>query len=209
MKNNFILLLFVVALSLGLVLGESELITPPAEEVTSSAKPLRNDGYNNRDLWYHPWSSSSGKSGKSGSKSTSHPTLFPTLSPTLYPTMYPTLSPTYCGKSGKSGGGGKGGKSCSSSWSSSWDWRGGATKIFPPIKARTDPSPSDTIVDVSSWGEALGEDRSRRWQRRLCTKMAPTYRRRRRSCRRRRSRSWCVWLGRSIRWRRWPRSRTG
>jgi len=53
MKSNFILLLFVVALSLGLVLGESELITPPVnEEVTSSAKPLRNDGNNNRDLWW-------------------------------------------------------------------------------------------------------------------------------------------------------------
>jgi len=79
----------------------------------------------------------------------------------LYTSLFPPVhvqSPTYCGKSGKSGGGGKGGKSCSSSWSSSWDWRGGATKIFPPIKARTDPSPSDTIVDVSSWGEALGED---------------------------------------------------
>eukprot|EP01083_Nonionella_stella_P081425 224305_1 len=179
MKSKLILLLFVVALSLGLVLGVSELktasitalkeelLTPPAEEsVTSSAKPLRN---NNRDLWYHPtrgWSSSSGKSGKSGSKSTSHPTLFPTLSPTLYPTMYPTLSPTYCGKSGKSGGGGKSGKSCGSSWSSSsWDWRG-VTRDTPyqllPAK-RTEPSPSPPeettkALDISTWGADLAEE---------------------------------------------------
>ena len=78
----------------------------------------------------------------------------------LYTSLFPPVhvqSPTYCGKSGKSGGGGKGGKSCSSSWSSSsWDWRG-ATKLFPP-KKRTDPTPSDTTVDTSTWGEALGGD---------------------------------------------------
>ena len=77
----------------------------------------------------------------------------------LYISLPPVLhvqSPTYCGKSGKSGGGGKGGKSCSSSWSSS-SWDRGATKIFPP-KVRTDPSPPDNNLDVSSWGEALGED---------------------------------------------------
>ena len=73
----------------------------------------------------------------------------------LYPPVH-VQSPTYCGKSGKSGGGGKGGKSCSSSWSSS-SWDRGATKIFPP-KVRTDPSPPDNNLDVSSWGEALGED---------------------------------------------------